>query len=399
MGSLTAKQVEKAKPGSKAVKLADGGGLYLLVTPAGGRYWRYDYRYVNKRKTLALGVYPDVTLKQARVRHEEARSQLRNNIDPGKTRKVEKLTRGLAAIDSFEAVAREWFERKMEEKSESYRVRTGRILKNDLYPHIGSLPIAEIQPMEILATLRRIEARGANDIAHRAKQATGLIFRYAVATGRASSDPTRDLAGALAPRREKKHHAAITDPGLLGRLLVAMDGYAGSLTVKTALLLTPLLFQRPGMIRSMEWADIHWDAQRWELSPEQMKMGQPHIVPLSLQAQTLLKELQPYTGNGKYVFPGARGPSRCLSDNTVRLALRDLGYGKDVVTPHGFRATARTLLDEVLGYRPDWIEHQLAHAVKDPNGRAYNRTAHLEGRAEMMQAWADYLDKLKTNAA
>ena len=209
------------------------------------------------------------------------------------------------------------------------------------------------------------------------------------------SDPSRDLTGALKPRRKKKHHAAITDPAELSRLLVAMDAFTGTPVVKTALLLSPLLFQRPGEIRGMEWAEINWEASRWEIPAEKMKMKQPHIVPLSNQAQDLLKELHRLTGRGRYVFPSARGASRCLSENGVRVALRTLGYDNDTMTPHGFRATARTLLDEVLGYRIDWIEHQLAHAVRDPNGRAYNRTAHLEGRAEMMQAWADYLDRLK----
>ena len=395
MGKLTATEVKQVKPGEKPLKLADGGGMYLQVLPNGARYWRFDYRYAGKRKTLALGVYPEVSLKEAREKHQEARTKLRQGIDPGEVRKVEKLTRNLAAAESFEAVGREWFNRNLSEKSTSYRERTGRILEKDLYPYLGNRPIASITPQELLATLRRIEGRGAYDIAHRAKQTSSQIFRYAVATGRAMSDPSRDLTGALKPRRKKKHHAAITDPAELSRLLVAMDAFTGTPVVKTALLLSPLLFQRPGEIRGMEWAEINWEASRWEIPAEKMKMKQPHIVPLSNQAQDLLKELHRLTGRGRYVFPSARGASRCLSENGVRVALRTLGYDNDTMTPHGFRATARTLLDEVLGYRIDWIEHQLAHAVRDPNGRAYNRTAHLEGRAEMMQAWADYLDRLK----
>ena len=395
MGKLTATEVKQVKSGEKPLKLADGGGMYLQVLPNGARYWRFDYRYAGKRKTLALGVYPEVSLKEAREKHQEARTKLRQGIDPGEVRKVEKLTRNLAAAESFEAVGREWFNRNLSEKSTSYRERTGRILEKDLYPYLGNRPIASITPQELLATLRRIEGRGAYDIAHRAKQTSSQIFRYAVATGRAMSDPSRDLTGALKPRRKKKHHAAITDPAELSRLLVAMDAFTGTPVVKTALLLSPLLFQRPGEIRGMEWAEINWEASRWEIPAEKMKMKQPHIVPLSNQAQDLLKELHRLTGRGRYVFPSARGASRCLSENGVRVALRTLGYDNDTMTPHGFRATARTLLDEVLGYRIDWIEHQLAHAVRDPNGRAYNRTAHLEGRAEMMQAWADYLDRLK----
>jgi integrase len=398
MAKLTATEVKQAKAADKLRKLTDGGGMYLQVHPNGARYWRYDYRYAGKRKTLALGVYPEVSLKEAREKHQEARSKIRQGIDPGEVRKVEKLTRHLAAAESFEAVGREWFNRNLSEKSKSYRERTGRILEKDLYPYLGNRPIASITPQELLATLRRIEGRGANDIAHRAKQTASQIFRYAVATGRAMSDPSRDLTGALKPRRKKKHHAAITDPAELGRLLVAIDAFTGTPVVKTALLLSPLLFQRPGEIRGMEWAEINWGANRWEIPAEKMKMKQPHIVPLSKQAQDLLRELQRLTGRGRYVFPSARGAGRCLSENGVRVALRILGYDNDTMTPHGFRATARTLLDEVLGYRVDWIEHQLAHAVRDPNGRAYNRTAHLEGRAEMMQAWADYLDKLKAQA-
>ncbi len=395
MGKLTATEVKQAKPAEKAIKLTDGGGMYLLVHPKGAKYWRYDYRFSGKRKTLALGVYPEVPLKEARENHQDARKQLSKGIDPGNERKVEKLTRHLAAAESFEAVAREWFNQIMPEKSKSYRERTGRILEKDLYPFLGNRPIASITAPELLATLRRIEDRGANDIAHRAKQTAGQIFRYAVATGRAERDPSGDLKGALKPRRKKKHHAAITDPTEVGRLLVAIDGFRGTLVVKTALLLSPLLFQRPGETRGMEWAEINWEAKRWEIPAEKMKMKQPHIVPLSNQALNLLRELELLTGRGRYVFPSARGASRCLSENGVRTALRTMGYDNDTMTPHGFRAMARTLLDEVLEYRVDWIEHQLAHAVKDPNGRAYNRTAHLEGRAEMMQAWADYLDTLR----
>ena len=281
MGNLTAIQVKKSKPGEKVFKLADGGGMYLQVHPNGARYWRYDYRFANKRKTLALGVYPEVSLKEAREHHQNARDKLRQGTDPGEVRKVEKLTRNLAAAESFEAVAREWFNQIMPEKSKSYRERTGRILEKDLYPYLGNRPIASISALELLGTLRRIEGRGANDIAHRAKQTAGQIFRYAVATGRAERDPSADLKGALKPRRKKKHHAAITDPAEVGRLLVAMDGFQGSLVVKTALLLSPLLFQRPGEIRGMEWSEINWTEARWEISAEKMKMSQPHIVPLS----------------------------------------------------------------------------------------------------------------------
>ena len=285
----------------------------------------------------------------------------------------------------------------MECKSNSYHDRTLRILEKDLFPYLGARPIAQITAPELLAVLRRIENRGAVDIAHRAKQTSGLIFRYAIATGRAERDPSRDITGALRNRR-KIHHAAITDPKEVGKLLVAIDGYTGTPVVKTALKLSPLLFQRPGEIRHMEWSEINWEQRRWEIPAEKMKMRVDHIVPLCQQALDLLTELQRLTGRGKYVFPSARGASRPLSENGVRVALRTIGYANEQMTPHGFRAMARTILDEVLNYRVDWIEHQLAHAVKDPTGRAYNRTAHLEGRTKMMQAWADYLDSLKDEA-
>lgn len=397
MGKLTAIEVKQAKPGDKDRKLADGGGLFLLVTRSGAKYWRYKYRYVGREKLLALGIYPDVSLADARKRHQAARERLAQGIDPSEVRKVEKLTRHQAAAESFEAIAREWFATKQRNKSEGHRKRTERMLEKDLFPHLGARPITAITAMELLAVLRNVEGRGAIDIAHRARQVAGRVFRYAVATGRAERDPTGDLRDALKPRHTR-HRAAITEATEVGHLLVAIDGFQGTPVVKAALQLSALLFQRPGEIRAMEWSEINWEAQRWELPAARMKMEQPHIVPLSRQAQDILRELQRLTGRGRFVFPSARGGSRSLSENGVRTALRTMGYDNDTMTPHGFRAMARTLLDEVLGYRVDWIEHQLAHAVRDANGRAYNRTAHLEGRAEMMQGWADYLDKLKGSA-
>lgn len=397
MSKLTATAVKQAKPKEKTYRLADGGGLYLEVSPKGGKYWRYKYRFSGKEKRLSIGVYPDVSLKDARKAHQEARAKLADDIDPGTAKRVEKLTRHLSAAESFEAIGREWFEHAMQGKSDGHRARTLRMLERDLFPILGNRPIADIKAPEVLAVLRRIESRGTLDIAHRAKQTAGQVFRYAVRTGRAERDPSADLHGALASH-QKRHLAAITEPAELGRLLVAMDNSTSGPVVKTALLLSPLLFQRPGEIRAMEWAEINWEASRWEIPAEKMKMRQPHIVPLSRQALALIEEIKPLTGRGRYVFPSARGASRCLSENGVRTALRDLGYGNDVQTPHGFRATARTILDEVLGYRVDWIEHQLAHAVKDANGRAYNRTSHLEGRTKMMQGWANYLDTLRAQA-
>lgn len=391
---LKALQVKEARTREKPYKLADGKGLYLLVQPNKAKYWRLKYRFGGKEKVLALGVYPDTTLAKARKRCAEARSSLENGIDPGVTKRLQKLADQHAGENTFKAVAMEWQATRMCEKSDSYKDRTKRLLKNDLYPSLGNRPVDQIEPPELLMVLRKVEARGAVDMAHRAKQTAGQVFRFAIATGRASRDPTADLAGALKDRK-KTHYAAITDPGAVGPLLVAIDGFLGTPVVKTALQLSPILFQRPGEIRAMEWQEINWGESRWEIPASKMKMGDDHIVPLAEQALALLVELRTLTGRGKYVFPSERGASRPLSDNGVRTALRTLGYDNDTITPHGFRAMARTILDEVLHYRVDWIEHQLAHAVKDASGRAYNRTAHLEGRREMMQGWADYLDSLK----
>ncbi len=394
---LTATEVKQAKAQETPYKLPDGGGMFLLIKPNGGKYWRYNYRFAGKRKTLALGVFPDTSLAAVRKLHVAARETLAKGIDPGEAKRIERITRYLASADSFEAVAIEWYESKLQDKSDSYRDRTKRLLKKDLYPSLGTRPISQITSAELLMVLRKVEARGAVDMAHRAKQTAGLVFRYAVATGRAERDPSGDLRGAL-KTKTKKHHAAITEPVQVGKLLLAIDAFQGTPTVKTALQLSPMLFQRPGEIRAMEWAEINWDESRWEIPAEKMKMRQPHIVPLCSQAVDLLKALHLLTGRGRYVFPSARGASRCLSENGVRTALRTMGYDNDTMTPHGFRAMARTILDEVLNYRVDYIEHQLAHAVKDATGRAYNRTSHLPERKKMMQGWADYLDNLKAQA-
>ena len=392
---LTAVAVRQTQPREKAYRLSDGGGLYLEVQSSGRKYWRYAYRYAGKQKTLALGVCPDVSLKAARTAHKAARAKLAEGIDPAQVRRVEKILRNQADAESFEAIGREWFDTKMAEKSESHRDRTLRLLEKDLFTVVGRQPIKAITAPELLAALRRIESRGALDMAKRARQTASQVFAYAIQTGRAERNVAEDLRGALTPGK-KKHHAAITDPIELGKLLRAMEASTAGPVVKAALLITPILFQRPGEIRHMEWEEINDD--RWEIPAEKMKMRLPHIVPLPSQALALLEDLKPITGRGRYVFPSARGASRCMSDNAVRVALRDLGYTNEQQTPHGFRATARTILDEVLGFRPDIIEQQLAHAVKDANGRAYNRTAHLKARTTMMQTWADYLDKLRQGA-
>ena len=350
--------------------------MYLLIYPSGSKYWRYDYSYAAKRKTLALGVFPDISLADARKLHQQARGAIASGQDPGEVKKSNKLGRDLDHENSFETIGREWFENKMADKSDSYRVRSLRILEKDLYPSIGTRPIQSISVPELLSVLRKIEARGAVDIAHRAKQTVGLIYKYAIASGRAESDPSRDLTGAL-KSHVKKHHAAMTDPTEVGNLMLSIDSFQGTPAVKSALQLSALLFQRPGEIRHMEWVEINWDDAQWEIPASKMKMKEPHIVPLSSQSVTVLQYMQSLKSISKFVFPSARGASRPLSENGVRTALRTMGYTNKQMTAHGFRAMARTILDEQLNYRPDFIEHQLAHAVRDPNGRAYNRTKYL----------------------
>lgn len=396
MSKLTATAVTKAKARPKQYKLADSGGMYLLVMPSGSKYWRYDYSFNKKRNTLALGIFPDISLADARKAHQKAREVLASGQDPSDLKKTKKLGRDIEQGNSFEAIGREWFDNKMEDKSDSHKKRSLRILEKDLYPSIGHRPITKITVPEILGALRKIEARGSVDIAHRAKQLSGQIFRYAIASGRAETDPSRDLGDAL-KTHIKKHYAAITDPLALGKLLIAIDGFSGTPAVKSALQLSALLFQRPGEIRHMEWVEINWNDEQWEIPAKKMKMKHSHIVPLSSQSVAVLRYMESLKGSSKFVFQSARGASRPLSENGVRTALRAMGYDNQTMTPHGFRATARTILDEQLNYRPDFIEHQLAHAVKDPNGRAYNRTKYLPQRKEMMQKWADYLDELKSN--
>ena len=394
---LTDKALKNAKPKETQYKLFDGKGLFLLVKPDGKRYWRMKYRHNGKEKLLAIGTYPTVTLAMARDKAREAREALQQGSDPSAQRQQDKLLRQHTAENTFNAVAAEWFAKQSRHWSETHKTRVLGLLKNNLGQFIGTRPISEITPPELLAALRKTETRGIHETAKRAMQTAGQVFCYAVATGKANSDITQPLKGSLTTPTSK-HFAAITDPKELGKLLVAIDGFTGTPEVRGALLLSPMLFQRPKEIRGMEWAEINWQEKRWELPAGRMKSKKPHIVPLCKQALAILEWLQPITGRGKYVFPSARGASRPLSENGVRTALRALGYTNEQQTPHGFRATARTILDEVLGYRVDWIEHQLSHKVKDANGTAYNRTAHLESRAKMMQAWADYQDTLRQSA-
>jgi len=385
------KQVKQVKPAGD--KHSDGQGMYLLVTSA-GKYWRFDYRFLGKRKTLALGVYPAVSLAKARARRQEARELLADGVDPGSAKRDAKTAKLLAAQHTFEVVARVWLAKTKSERAASTQEKVENWLAKDIFSVIGSQPISTITPRDVLAAVQRIEARGAIESAHRVKQLCGQVFRFAVATGLAERDVTVDLKGALASA-PTSHFAAITEPREVARLLKAIHGYTGHPYATAALKLSPLVFVRPGELRSAEWVEIDLDAAEWRIPGQKMKMRNDHVVPLSTQAVEILRSVHLMTSHGKYVFPSIRSGGRCMSENTINAALRSLGFGKDVMTAHGFRAMARTILDEVLEERVDFIEHQLAHAVKDANGRAYNRTAHLPARRLMMQRWADYLDALR----
>lgn len=391
---LTDTKIRKAKPTEKTQRLFDGGGLYLEISPKGGKWWRLKYRYGGKEKRLSLGIYPDISLKDARERRDAARKLLANDVDPSENRKAAKAAKIVQASNSFEIVAREWYAKHSPNWSPNHGNRIIRRLERDIFPWLGGKPIAEINAPQLLDVIRRIEKRGALETAHRALSNCGQVFRYAVATGRAERDPSGDLRGALPPVKGT-HFAAVTDPEKVAEVLRAIDGYNGTLIVRCALRLAPLVFVRPGELRHAEWADIDLDASEWRYTVT--KTNTQHIVPLSHQAVSILEELKPLTERGRYVFPSARNPKgdRPMSDNAILSALRRMEIGKDEMSGHGFRAMARTILDEVLGFRPDYIEHQLAHAVRDPNGRAYNRTAHLPERKRMMQEWSDYVDRLK----
>ncbi|MEW6132046.1 MAG: integrase arm-type DNA-binding domain-containing protein [Pseudomonadota bacterium] len=392
---LTDPAIKKAKPADKPFKLYDEKGLFLIVTPTGGKWWRLKYRIAGKEKLLALGTYPDVGLARAREKRDEARKQIADGVDPGELRKATKTQQAERAANSFEAVAREWFTKHLADKAENHRVKVIRRLEKDVFPWLGGRPIAEITAPELLTTIRRIEARGAVDTSHRVMQSCGQIFRYAVATGRAERDPTSDLRGAL-QRVKTEHLPALVEPKAVGELLRAIDGFRGSFQVQCALRLAPMLFVRPGELRKAKWTDFDLDRAEWRYLVTKTKTE--HIVPLASQAVAILRELRPLSGHREHVFPG-REPTKPMSDAAINAALRRMGYDtKTEITGHGFRAMARTLLHEELGFAPEAIEHQLAHKVPDTLGAAYNRTKFLKQRTAMMQAWADYLDKLKAGA-
>ncbi|RYG13432.1 MAG: DUF4102 domain-containing protein [Burkholderiales bacterium] len=391
---LTALGIRNAKAGDQPLR--DGGGLYLLIQPTGRHLWRLDYRHSGKRKTISVGVYPDTGLADARAKREAARKLLASGIDPGEERKAAKAAGVEKSANSFEVVAREWFAKRKTNWVVGHANKVILRLENDLFPWLGKRPIADVTAKELLACINRIVDRGAVDSAHRALQNSSQVFRYAIVTGRADRNPAIDLRGAL-PSAKEKHLAAITDPKKVGGLLRAIDSYSGSYVTKCALKLAPLVFVRPGELRHAEWAEIDLEKAEWNIPAEKMKMREPHLVPLASQAVVILSELHAFTGRGRYVFPGGHSPRRPMSDNAILAALRRMGFEKDEMSGHGFRAMARTILDEVLHFRPDYIEHQLAHAVRDPNGRSYIRTTHLPERRKMMQAWADYLQTLQSD--
>lgn len=377
-------------------KHTDGQGMYLLVK-ASGKYWRMDYTHLAKRKTLSMGVYPAVSLAKARDRRNEARKLLADGIDPGSAKREQKLSKLSAAAHTFKSVARDWLDKTKVNRAEITQTKITAWLEHDVFPALGKLPISTIGPRDVLAIVRKVETRGAVDSAHRIKQVCGQIFRFAVAGGLAERDVTADLKGALAAV-PKRHFSAITDPKQAGALMRSIHAYTGHPCSVAALKLSPLVFVRPGELRHAEWAEIDLDAAEWRIPGSKMKMEQDHIVPLSTQAVDILRGVHPISGHGQYVFPSMRTGERPMSENTINAALRGMGYSQKVHTAHGFRAMARTIMDEVLNERVDLIEHQLAHAVRDANGRAYNRTAHLPARREMMQRWADHLDKLRMGA-
>lgn len=390
--------------GKARARFTDASGLYLEVSPAGSKRWFWKTYANGKEGRLALGSYPAVSLKDARKARDTAKLQKSSGVDPVQVRKLEKLKALTPAGDTFKVTALEWYEFKLPNWSSHYAIREKRNLEKDLFPYLGSRRIGDIEPIELLAVVRRVEERGALDVAHRVLTTARQVWRYAVSTGRAVRDVSADIKGALKPHHGK-HFAAITDPVKLGMLIRVIRAYQGGPIVRAALQLAPMLFQRPGELRGAAWDEFDLDAALWTIPAARLKRrvegkrtGEPHVVPLPTQAVKILRALHPLTGHGALLFPGERSHDRPISDNTLRAALLTLGYASTVQTVHGFRATARTLLAEVLDFDPLVIEAQLAHAVKDPNGRSYNRTTYLERRSTMMQTWADYLDKLAAGA-
>ena len=390
---LTNTKIQNTKATSKPVRLFDGRGLYLEIVPAGGRWWRFKYRFAGKEKRISLGVYPDVGLKQARDNRDEVRKQVAAGIDPSEARKLAKVARIESTENTFEAIAREWFEKHSPKWEKDYADKLLRRLYANVFPWIGGRPIRDLKAPDLLAVLRRVESRGVLETAHRLLNYCGSVFRYAIATGRADRDISADLRGALPPSIVR-HRAAITEPKEVAALLRAIDRYHGSNVTRYALQLAPLVFVRPGELRKAEWSEFDTDLTEWRIPAERMKMKARHIVPLSNQAGAILREVRQLTGNGRYVFPGEVSKSRPMSNNTVNTGLRRLGFTGLEMTGHGFRSMASTLLNE-QGWNRDAIERQLAHGERNSVRAAYNYAEFLPERRKMMQAWANYLQALK----
>lgn len=398
--------IKSIKRGDARSRLSDGAGLYLRLFVNGGSHgWRFDYSFNGRRNTLSLGTYPDTSLSLARKKAEDARKLVSAGTDPSDLRKEirsertmrrtaeQRAATGLPPIDSFEAVAREWHAKSEPTWAPSHSSKIIRRLELDVFPWIGARPVSAIRPTELLSLLKRVEERGAIETTHRVQQNCGQVFRYAVATGRAESDPSRDLRGALTPWKPE-HYPTLTDAREVGRLLRDIEAYEGGFITKCAMKLSPLLFVRPGELRRAQWCEINLDAAEWRIPAAKMKGRVMHIVPLARQAVDILRDLQPLTGQSAWVFPGARTNGEPMSENTVNAALRRLGYDRTMITAHGFRGMASTLLHE-CGWPSDVIERQLSHAERNAVKAAYNHAEHLPARRKMMQAWADHLDVLR----
>lgn len=383
------------KTTGKVQKYSDGGGLYLYISPTGGKLWRMGYRYEGKQKTLSFGAYPAVSLKDARNRREEAKEQLAAGIDPSVRKKAVKAAIKANATNSFEVVAREWFGKYKDSWVDLHGKKILARLENDIFPLVGAKAVGAVTAPELLEALRRIEARGAVDTAHRALQNCGQIFRYAMATGRAERNIAADLRDALSPVRPT-NFASITEPKVIGALLRDIDAYFGNLIVRAALRMAPYVFVRPGELRRAEWSEFNLESAEWRIPASRIKMKEMHIVPLARQVVAILEDLQQYTGHGRYLFPSMRANSAPISDVTLLAALRRMGYDKDTMTVHGFRSMASTLLNE-KGYNRDWIERQLAHGERNIARASYNYAQYLPERRKMMTEWADYLDELRAD--
>jgi len=390
---LTDTKIRTAKPQERTVKMFDGGGLYIEITPSGGKLWRLKYYVQGKEKRLSLGKYPSVGLKDARELRDEAKKLLAKGVDPSEHRKAVKASSAQSAANSFEAVTREWFQKHIDNLAKSYSKKVRALFEKQIFPVFGDKPIADVEPMDILSAARHVEETGAIETSHRLIQVCGQVFRYAIATGRTKYDVSTGLHAGL-QKSNVKHMARLTDKKRIGELLRAIDAYGGFFQVKSALRLAPLVFVRPGELQKAEWTEFDLEAAQWQIPESKMKMKVRHIVPLSRQTLAIIRDLQPYTGKGRYLFPSIRTDSKPITLESMLVAIRSMGFTKDEMTMHGFRGMASTLLNE-MGYNRDWIERQLAHGERDQVRAAYNYAEYLPERTRMMQEWADYLDKLR----